>query len=95
MRWDYARNGAIDKRSVAALHPSVASSSIKPAFYAEGSEWTLTRRASRLYVVSGEATLSLGDSSWALAAGDMVDLPEGEFELVVGDRLFDVICVFW
>jgi len=93
-RWDYGRDGAIDKASVAAQHGSVPSSRIAPNVYAAGSEWTLTRRASRLYVVAGTAQLTVGEQAFTLAAGDIVDLPAGEIVLEVGSSMLDVVSVW-
>lgn len=93
-RWDYARHGAIDKRSVAALHPSLGPSAVMPMVYAADSEWTLTRKASRLYVVAGDARLTLGLETITLAAGDIFELPAGEMVLEVGGAMLDIVSVW-
>jgi hypothetical protein len=93
-RWDYGQHGPIHKGSVAALHPSIPSSSVAPNVYAAGSEWTLTRRASRLYVVGGSARLTIGAETTTVTAGDVVDLPAGEIAIEVGAGILEVVSVW-
>jgi len=51
--------------------------------YPAGADFSGAARAGRWYILVGACTIMVEASSWALATGDIADLPAGEYRLSV------------
>ena len=82
-RWDHARWGPPALEAVRALHQPAHHFRVSPKRYPAGAEFGGVARAGRWYVLAGACIITVGPSSWRLAAGDIADLPAGEYRLCV------------
>jgi len=54
-----------------------------------------TARAGRRYVLAGACAFAIGSSTWELQAGDVADIPEGEYQVrVLGSGPVEFVSVW-
>jgi quercetin dioxygenase-like cupin family protein len=94
-RWDFARWGPPGLEAVRALHQPAERFRVSLYRYPAGADFGGAARADRWYVLAGACTITVGTSSWTLAAGDIADLPSGEYRLCVsGSESVELVAVW-
>lgn len=94
-RWDAKRSGPLCLDTVRALHQPPERFRVSLYSYSAGSSFGGTARAGRIYVLSGACSLSAGVSTWNLEAGDIADLPGGQYVFqVVGSSQAELVRVW-
>ncbi len=78
-RWDEVRLGPITVESVRVLHQPPERFRVSLDSHPAATTFTGTARAGRRYVLAGTCSYRVDELLWELRAGDIADLPAGEF----------------
>ena len=95
VRWDYDRLGPLSLEAVRALHQPAERFRVTPSRYPAGTAFAGTARVGRRYILAGACVFTLGEGTWELHAGDIVDLPEGDYQFrVLGGEPVELVTVW-
>ena len=94
-RWDASRMGPLSVESVVTFHQPSVRFRVSRAAYPAGTVFAGATRSGRTYVLAGACEYKVSGTSWELRAGDIVDLPEGEFAFrVLGNSAVEIVSVW-
>ena len=94
-RWDVVRMEPLCVESVLALHQPPERFRVSLGRYPADTSFVGAARAGRKYVLAGSCSYVVRGATWELGAGDIADLPEGEFAFrVLGGSPVEVVSVW-
>jgi hypothetical protein len=94
-RWDELSLGPLCVESIRALHQPPEHFRVSPNRFLASTAFVGIGRAGRKYVMSGSCSFTIGASTWELHAGDIADLPAGEYEFrVLGEEPVEFVSVW-
>ena len=82
-RWEVDEMGSLCLESIHKIHQPSERFRVSPTQYPAGYKFSGIARAGRKYVLAGAFSITVGTSEWELQAGDIADLPEGEYQFRV------------
>jgi quercetin dioxygenase-like cupin family protein len=84
-RWDFERHGPPGLEAIRLRHLPAEEYRVSPSHYPAGTTFSGAARAGRWYVLAGLCAIEVGSSSWELRAGDIADIPAGEYHFRASD----------
>ncbi len=78
-RWDFERQGPLHLDAIRLLCLPAENFRISPYRYPAGTIFSGAARAGRWYILAGACAIEVGSSSWELQAGDIAEIPAGEY----------------
>ena len=94
-RRDFDRWGPVSVDAIRSLHTPVDRSRVSHSSFPRGTTFGGTALASRRYVLSGACVYIVGQTNWELHAGDIADIPRGDYQFrVLGSGPVKVVSVW-
>ena len=84
-RWNEEANGRMSEATVRKMYAPTENYRISPYKYAPGTKFRGRMRSGKCYILSGSCRINLAGSI-QLSAGQIAQLPAGDFELEVQGR---------
>jgi quercetin dioxygenase-like cupin family protein len=78
-RWDFERQGPLRLEAIRLLYLPAENYRVSPARYSASTSFSGAAHAGRWYVLAGACAVEVRSSSWELQAGDIADIPAGEY----------------
>ncbi len=94
-RWDFERQGPLRLDAIRLLCLPAENFRISPSRYPAGTSFSGAAQVGRWYILAGACAIEVGSSSWELQAGDIADIPAGEYRFrALGCDDVELVCVW-